>query len=117
MAYPGGAFNANVKTWVSASRLTGRKVGESSVNYPNVDKFELFPANVDNISDENLAALKIEMDNTLLYHSANILYMHGVSVEGGVFEIATSKLIEIIDYAQLIGLDIITISELYELLD
>jgi len=113
-AYPGGNYNADVINAVKTLRTTARITGISSLVYPKSDKYQIQSISIDNIGD--LTTLKAAMDNAMIWKSAITLYGHGVSELGSQYEISTAKLTEIIDYAQLIGIDIITISELYALM-
>ena len=121
IAYPGGAYNDNVKLWCSAMRLTGSTSAGSPVvsqlTYPKDDKFVIKRIAIDNISEANLILLKALMDYAKCSKACIVLYGHGVLPNNDTYEIGESELIEIIDYANEVGLDIINYSELYPLLE
>jgi len=116
MAYPLGSSgtNDNVKSWVSGLRTSGRgseDLGTNNPISPDSDRYDLPAYNVTTISDADLITLKSYLDQYLIGKAAMIIYMHSVSVEGA------SKMGEIIDYAQSLGIDIITHFELDALLE
>jgi peptidoglycan/xylan/chitin deacetylase (PgdA/CDA1 family) len=119
LAYPGGAFNDNVVSYILASALrqTARGVNPYTIIYPYSDKLRIGAYGIDNISDANVIALKLIFDAVKYYKSGLILYCHGVSPGGGTYVVSTAHLNELIDYAQSIGIDIVTISSLYALMD
>lgn len=130
-AYPYGATSADVALWVSSMRLSGRRVTQPITSnhliYKDIYKdlgVNLFPIkyqlrslSVDNISDDNMIILKSKIAEAQLKKAACTVYIHGASVAGGLLEMPTAKLIEMIDYAKSIGMDIITISDLYNISD
>ena len=115
VAYPGGTTNDNINYAISALRKTGR-LSASSMSYitPDTNKYYIRCFPVDNISD--LTNLKSIMDTSKANKFATIINAHGVSVSGGTYEVSEAKLNEIIDYAQSIGLDVITMSQMYDLM-
>lgn len=121
IAYPGGSYNDNVKLWCSSMRLTGSTSAGSPVvselNYPEVDKFVIKRISIDNISQENLNLFKELMDYAKCSKAAIVCYGHGVLPNNDTYEIGEQELKEIIDYAEHIGIDIITHSQMYELLE
>lgn len=108
-AYPYGAQNANVKTWTATRRLTARGVGVGYV-IPSSDKMALRTYSMDDTTDYD--ALKAAMLVGLQNKHAIMIYGHGIGPE----QIPRDRFNEVIDYAQSIGLDIITVSELYALM-
>jgi len=127
-AYPRGLYNSDIKGWVGTMRKTARAT-DGDVDffystYGDSDKLSLSATWVDNIDAagyyhggvNGMTTVKGWMDNANANKGAMILYMHGVSVAGGTYEIATAKISEIIDYAKSIGMDIITMSQLYNLM-
>lgn len=119
LAYPMGAYNANVKLWVSALRQTARTVGAAgSISIgANYDKYELMAVNIDKQSLSN--DLDVILNDLVLCKRnryARIIYLHGVTVNGGVYSASVSDFNTIIDYAQGLGIDIITMSQLYALM-
>jgi hypothetical protein len=68
-------------------------------------------------NEAGLATIKAELDNVQYFRGAAIFYSHGCNAEGEAGKISIQKLGEIVDYAQLIGLDIVSIKELSALLD
>jgi hypothetical protein len=108
-AYPYGAQNANVQTWTATRRLTARGVGVGYV-IPSSDKMALSTYSMDDATD--YVALKAAMLVGLQNKHAIMIYGHGIGPE----QIPRDRFNEVIDYAQSIGMDIITISELYALM-
>lgn len=115
LAYPFGNFNATVIGAMAGLRVTGRIVGGSDIPiYKNQDKFHLQCYNIDTIDDAGVIAFKILMDNAKLNKTALVTLAHGVDA-GGTW-ISSAQLNSIIDYAQTIGMDIITMSQLNALM-
>jgi peptidoglycan/xylan/chitin deacetylase (PgdA/CDA1 family) len=106
---PLGASNANVITWSLTKRLTIRSV---TVDYvlPSSDKSFLFTYSADIATDYN--ALKAAMLVAQNNKHAMMIYGHGINGS----QIPRAEFNGLIDYAQSIGMDIITISELYALM-
>ena len=115
-AYPGGNYNASVQAIVATLRKTARITGTVSVVYPKSTRYDIPSISIDNIDDAGVIAVKAAMDNAMIWKSGITLYGHGVSIAGAQYEVPVAHLEEIIDYAQLIGMDIITTSQLYALL-
>lgn len=113
-AYPFGAFNANVKTWVAGKRSTGRTTLASST-YKKMttggDKFEIPCHTCDNYTN---AAIKALIDDTLVDNTGQVLLFHNIGVTGYK---STADFTEIVQYAKAQGVDIITMSDLFALLD
>jgi len=106
-AYPHSQHNANVRTWTATRRLTGRVVAGGYIT-PSTDKMNL--PNYD--MSTNINTLKSYMLNAQNNLSAIMLYAHGI--DGAYLPRTTFN--EIIDYAQSIGMSIMTISELYPMI-
>jgi peptidoglycan/xylan/chitin deacetylase (PgdA/CDA1 family) len=126
MAYPFGSANYLVKDVCSRYYSTGRNTGqfaganatyENLFTYRKTGRYSIPSAGVDNLSDVNLTLLEAMLDDVKLNKCAITLYAHGCSAGGGALQISESKLTAIIDYAVSIGLDIITITQLYALMD
>lgn len=118
-AYPRGtgADNGDVPTWVSTRRLTARStLGHGSQINKGHYLHRLPVLGMDKASDQ-MDYLKEMMLATYNYNNAIILYAHQiVAGADGNYSINVDDLGELIDYAQSIGLEIITISELYDLM-
>jgi len=114
IAYPGGYTSANIKSWVSTMRRTGRIAGGVWAMTKNTDKFALPVLWNDDIAETT--TVKGYMLASYKSNTTLILLNHGVSDAGGTYEVAADHLNDIIDYAKSIGMDIITIKELYTLL-
>jgi peptidoglycan/xylan/chitin deacetylase (PgdA/CDA1 family) len=115
IAYPGGAYNDSVKTSVATLRRTGRAEGTTYTVYPKSDKFVLPSMGIDNVADYTVA-IKAQIDQAVLWKTALILRGHGLSDLGDIYEVKKSTLSDIINYAQSVGMDIITITQLYALM-
>ena len=113
-AYPFGAYSANVKTWVATKRSTGRTT-LASANYFKMttggDKFEIPCHTCDGYTN---AAIKALIDETLVDNTGQVLLFHNVGVTGYK---STADFTEIVQYAKAQGVDIITMSQLFALLD
>jgi peptidoglycan/xylan/chitin deacetylase (PgdA/CDA1 family) len=108
-SYPYGANNANVVTWTAARRLTARSVNVGYVT-PSSNKFGLKTYDMDvNTDYESLKAAMLVAKN---YKWAIMAFGHGINGS----QIPRNKFNEIIEYAQYIGMDIITVSQLYALM-
>lgn len=115
LAYPGGASNANVTTWIAAIRQTCRIVYPQSV-WNHVDRLNIPGYAIDQIDAPVFVVLKAIMDDCVLKKKALTLYTHAIDDSDTVYTIRVANLGLIIDYAKSIGMDIITISELSDLL-
>ena len=107
-AYPIGSYSTDVITAVSSVRLTGRtyiRYEDYQFTYSNTDKYQLHSLMLDVIT---IAQLKAMLDEAKVKKCAIITTAHGAGI---------AFWNEIIDYAQSIGIDIITISELYALME
>ncbi len=116
-AYPLGAYNQNIKTWIGDLRKTGR--GVDSIYYPifgDSDKMSTNAISIDNLSDSGLVTVKGYMDEAKAANGLIQLYGHGMSPAGGVYEVPTQKCADILDYAAANGFEILTISELYAMM-
>ena len=123
-AYPGGAYTANVKTYVAERRLTGRKIETmSSLNtftaiYQNSDKFIIDAMSVDIMDATNILRFKRLIDWAANEKVAVMFYIHKVGDTDGVaLTVNHVYLEELLDYACSSDVNIITISQLYSLLD
>ena len=117
LAYPEGLYNAAVKAAVSAYRKTAR-CSATYYNYINrgSDKLALTSYWLDATTAEMVANAKTYMDEAKLNKGAIIFSGHGVTAAGSSSSITTASLLEIIDYANTIGMDVINISQLYRLM-
>ena len=110
LAYPSGLSDERVRTLVSTLKKTGRTVSGRYFNKKH-DKFLLPSIALDNTDDTAMIYFKSYMDRAKADTLAMIFYGHDIGAGTGI---SVAYLEEIIDYADSIGLDIITISELYE---
>ena len=108
-SYPAGLTSADVKTWTATMRDTARVVNEGIVN-KNSEKMALKTYGMDISTDYE--ALKVLITTAKFWRDAVILYGHGI--DGA--QIPRAKFNEVIDYAQSIGMDIVTVAELYDLM-
>ena len=118
-AYPYGYYDEDVLNWIPPYRLTGRGADVTFDNYEvqwkNLQKYEI-KAYTQGITDESMAVLKANMDEAKLKKSIIIMYRHnGIPEENGE-GITVADFTEIVQYGKAIGLDFITMSELYDLL-
>lgn len=116
IGYPQGAVDDNVEAWIrnSGLRISGRETGPYVPQYPYSNKMRMKSYPTDAIDAAGITKVKGVLDNCKYYKNALIIYAHGV--DGGASYISSSALNEIIDYAQSIGVQIVTMSELYELM-
>jgi peptidoglycan/xylan/chitin deacetylase (PgdA/CDA1 family) len=107
-SYPYGA-SVDVETWTATLRDTGRSVVVGYV-IPSSPKFGLktYSAGWDTDYDVLKAAMLVAQINK----HGMMLYSHGI----GGSSIPRASFNDLIDYAQSIGMDIITVSELYALM-
>lgn len=108
-AYPFGESTANVKTWTATLRDTARGTAEGLVEL-NTDKFDLPAYSISSTAEAAMTRVGGLLDNAQEKLSGIILYTHEVDTVG---QISSAQLGAIIDYAKSLGMDIITISELY----
>ena len=116
-SYPGGLVNDNVEKYGSQLMRTGRAgtaTGWSPV-YRNVDKMKINDYVIDAIDAAGIIALKAEMDAAMTNKYAVITSTHKIGTPAAQ-TVTEAQLTDIIDYAQTIGMDIITMSELYNLM-
>ena len=117
-AYPGGANNANVKSWTATLRKTGRNISSIAGFTPfdvTVDKYLIPAMSIDNLSDGDLIALKGKLDIARATNKICVTYSHGVTAVGGAgSSISEAKLIAIIDYCNTIGVEIVSAKEIYD---
>lgn len=108
-AYPFGANFGNVQAWTEPYRDTGRGTTQGYV-IPSSSKMNLkiYGIGLDTDYDAIKAAMLVAYQNKYCI----ILLSHGI----GVDQTPRDKYNEVIDYAQSIGMDIITMSELYALM-
>jgi len=116
-AYPQGLYNDHVIEQTTPKRLTGRTISDSfnadeRFTYKVNDKFRLFAVNVANNVQPRIDMTKF-LNEVNLKNTAVIVYCHGNTVAGSNIEATTAYLNSIIDLAQTLNLDIVTISELY----
>ena len=108
-AYPYGAHNASVKTWTATKRDTGRT---TSIGYikKSTDKLALPTYSMNSSTD--YTALKAAM--LVAKNNKVAISIVGHHIEGAGPSVA--QFMDLIDYAQSIGIDLITISQLYALM-
>jgi peptidoglycan/xylan/chitin deacetylase (PgdA/CDA1 family) len=109
-AYPFGTVNANVKTWTATMRLTARVTSGTQPFIKTTDKMQIPSYAIDGLGDAGVITLKGYMDIARANNSIICLYGHNVDGTG----ITTVRLGTLIDYALLIGVEIVTMSELYD---
>ena len=114
-SYTWGQHDDDIKTWAAEMRLTARSVIAGDV-VKNSDKYILRIESIDNIGDTKVAALKTKLSSIQSDKKAYILLAHGVDTVDGISRISEAHLLEIINHAKAIGMDIITVSELYQLM-
>jgi len=122
-AYPFGYYNDNVKSWIAPYRRTARATGGTYTSYAgflkqfkDLDKYVIRSECIDYTDDTSLAELKLKMDIVAAGKSVMTLFTHGVN-DTGASAITRAYFDAILDYAILIGMEPITISQLYALLD
>jgi len=123
--YFGGNYDTNT---LLAMAQSGKKTGgtistsnpEYSHTFPKTNKYILPRINIGktNITADGVDVdrIKLRMDYCKAHKTAIIYYMHGMDDAQPDDWISAANLNTIIDYAQAIGLDIITISELSDLM-
>ncbi len=114
LAYPSGYYNDNVKAYVADWRDTGRTVNWGYV-LKGSDKFALNCnyTEAQGVLNVRVEKAKVMLDNAKADCKAVMLLGHGI---GATSQISSAEYGEIIDYALSIGIDVITIAELYALL-
>jgi peptidoglycan/xylan/chitin deacetylase (PgdA/CDA1 family) len=90
---------------------------KANVIYPDNDLFELWTTAIDSLAAATITAIKANIDEAVLNKYAMTLTGHSIDQAGEGNVTTAASLIEIIDYAQASGIDIITISQLYELME
>lgn len=122
ISYPFGAYNDSVISHISNRRFTGRRaIGfDSLYTYSQFYKDELLmqmrSIEMDELDTTKMSYLKSIMDITQSSHGCLLLYGHRVEETTGSYVTTTADLTEIIQYAKTIGIDIITVSQLYNLI-
>jgi peptidoglycan/xylan/chitin deacetylase (PgdA/CDA1 family) len=111
-AYPFGESNDNVRTWTSMVRASARGTAEGLVT-PNTDKYNLPSYSISIPAEANMDRIAPLLVSANTSRSAVILYVHAIDVENNI---TSSQLAEIIDFAKSLGMDIITHSELIDLM-
>lgn len=111
LAYTFGEVG-NIQT-VSSLRSSGRTISAGFI-YKDTNKYLLPAKAIDGIDAAGIIALKAKLDIAQANKYGYCIYLHGLNTTGMV---TSAQLNEIIDYAQGIGMDIITVSELYALMD
>jgi len=122
-AYPVGYVNTTAKVEAAKYRLTGRKLlGVPFIS--NVDKFEIPAYVLGALKNDhtNVDLLKAVIDDIAECPKYTTLYGHNVFNDedagpGSLMGIQASYLEELLDYAITNGVELITISQLYTLLD
>ena len=117
-AYPYGSQNATVIGVVDDYRLSGRTYSPNPIDtlYSDVNKYTMQSIGIDLLDEDGINAIKYMMSAAQTLHGAIILTAHGFD-EAPIISITSAQMNELIDYGQSIGMDIITIDELYALLD
>ena len=117
LAFPEGLYNDVAKDAVSAYRKTAR-CSAPYYNYINrgSDKYALTSYWIENTTPEKVAIAKAYMDEVQAKKGVLMLSGHGVTATGEQDTITTAYLLELIDYANMIGIDIINVSQLYKLM-
>jgi peptidoglycan/xylan/chitin deacetylase (PgdA/CDA1 family) len=125
--YPAGAYNDNVKTWVATRRDTAMRINTAA----GVEEFKGFGSNIDkfivprvaiqnaDVTNYGMPAIKTNLSNAMNNLPGRCwgsLYAHGFdSVD--VEQIDADDFDEIITYLISLGVEFVTMSELYALMD
>lgn len=112
-AYPWGTNNANVKTWTATKRDTARGVVAKVVG-TNSDKFDLPSIDLTTSSMANFEVIQPMLDYIKANNLALIFLVHSIGLTG---DMTAAQFEAIIDYCIAQGIDIITMPELYALMD
>jgi peptidoglycan/xylan/chitin deacetylase (PgdA/CDA1 family) len=123
-AYPEAVFNQTTKDYIKTSGLRKTAVvalgGSTVFTDTGTGLYQIPRKVIGNIDEDTLNILKGYMDTAKSKKQALVLCYHNIldSGAGGALDgtISVTQMASIIDYAQSIGIDIVTISELYELL-
>lgn len=122
-AYTYGHQDASVKTIVANHRLTGREYYPGQVYNSWLDKYEFYSYEMgETVSDRSrIDAIKAVIDEIAVNPRFAVVTGHNVCLDAeldtSLMKTSKSSLEELLDYAILKGVNIITISGLYELLD
>jgi peptidoglycan/xylan/chitin deacetylase (PgdA/CDA1 family) len=118
IGYPQGEVNDTIEGWIRSSglRLSGRQTGPFVPIYPYTNEMRMMSYPVDSINAAGITAVKAILDNCVYYKNGLIIYAHCVDL-GTVNSVSSASLNEIIDYAQSIGVEIVTMSQLHTLMD
>lgn len=110
--------DATVKATIIASglRKSMRVFGDVKPMFYDVDKYALSCTSMENMSAGDLVTLKSLMSDTNLKRKALILITHNIETGNTAEGIFITQLNAIIDYARQIDMDIVSVSELYDLL-
>lgn len=110
-SYSNGTYNDHALTIVDNYRKTGRPGSRANYVLRDGSKHEMFVCSL----TDGVAAVKAEMDFAKRNSVGLVIYGHMIGVTDAL-AISLADLTELIDYAQSLGLDFITISELYDLM-
>lgn len=111
-AYPYGEQNANVQTWTATLRSSARAVGDGLIE-KSTNLFALPCYTMTETAHAEITRISGILNDANRKYSGVILYGHAVDVIGNM---SSSQLLQIIDYAKSIGMDIVTHKELYSLM-
>lgn len=122
--YPSGAYNDNVKTWVATRRDTATRINVPSTYYglgSDVDRFAIQRLGIQNndITAYGITALKNEFLNTVNDvpgRKWGSFYCHGIDPTD-IEKTDADDFDEIITYLISLGVEFVTMSELYALMD
>jgi|GEM_PF-1325275 len=117
-AYPYGNFDNDSIDAVKQIRLTAREVWLNTdyVVWKNSGKYIIPSLVAQGLDAQGMLSLKEKIKYVNDKKAALTIYMHEIGEIAGSGIATTSDIKEIIDYAKSIGMDIITISELYSLM-
>ena len=116
IAYPLGGVNCKVKRAIAGLRKSGRTIFAGNIR-KNTERLAMPSSLIDNIDDAGLVTLKGLMDTAQANKEGMTLFSHSVTAGGAVGSISSAHFTEVIQYAKSIGMDIITIKELYALMN
>ena len=117
IAYPFGNYDDEIIfACRNGLRDTGRTTAEGYVR-KNTHKYEIPSFLIDGVDETKLNTLKGHIDHIVASREAMTLFTHGIEESSEYGHITPEYLTAIIDYAQLKGVDIITMTQLHALMN
>jgi len=113
--YPLGQYDDAAISAISTLRKTGTVEVYNTGLLKDNNKFLLLRNTMEGLNSSGIASLKGLMDSCKLNKKALALYAHEVTASDPT-SLTISQMTDLIDYALAIGMDIITISQLYALM-